>query len=58
MDGSAWTHHVDDQLAEALPLPLGEVLEDVTVVLVEELEAHGQVVVLQHRLVVVHEGQL
>ena len=52
------THHVDDQLAEALSLPLAQVLEDVTVLLVEQLEAHGQVVVLQHRLVVVHQGQL
>lgn len=52
------TCHVDDQLPQALPLSLAEVLEDVTVVLVKQLEAHSQVVVLQNRLVVVHEGQL
>ena len=49
---------VDDELAEALPLPLVQVLEDVAVLLVQQLEAHGQVVVLQDRLVVIHEGQL
>lgn len=51
------THHVYDELPQALPLPLAEVLKDVTVVLVKELEAHGQVMVLQNRLVVVHQGQ-
>lgn len=50
--------HVDDELAKALALALGEVLEDVTVFLVQKLEAHGEVVVLQNRLVVIHEGQL
>lgn len=52
------THHVDDELAETLPLSFGEVLENVTVFLVEEFEAHRQVMVLQNRLVVVHERQL
>lgn len=51
-------HHVDDHLAQALPLALAEVLEDVTVVLLQQLEAHSQMVVLQHRLVIVHECQL
>ena len=50
-------HHVDDHLAQALPLALAEVLEDVTVVFLQQLEAHGQVVILQHRLVIVHERQ-
>lgn len=50
--------HVDDELAQALPLPLGEVLEDVTVFLVQKLEAHGEMMVLQDGLIVVHEGQL
>lgn len=51
-------HHVDDELAKALALALGEVLEDVTVFLVQKLEAHSEVVVLQNGLIVVHEGQL
>lgn len=40
------SHHVYDHLSQRLPLLLGEVLEDVAVVLLQELEAHGQVVVL------------
>lgn len=50
--------HVDNKFPQALPLSLAEVLKDVTVVLMEELEAHSQVVVFQNGLVVVHEGQL
>lgn len=50
-------HHVDDHLAQALPLALAEVLENVAVVFLQQLEAHGQVVILQHRLVIVHERQ-
>lgn len=46
----SFAHHVDDHLAQALPLALAEVLEDVTVVFLQQLEAHGQVVILQHRL--------
>lgn len=42
------SHHIDDELAETLALPFGEVLKDVTVFLVKKLEAHSQVVVLQH----------
>jgi len=49
------THHIDDQFPQALSLPLAQVLEDVTVLLVQQLEAHGQVMVLQHRLIVVHQ---
>ena len=51
-------HHVYDHPAEALLLLLAEILEDVTVFLLQQLEAYGQVVVLQHRLIVVHQGQL
>lgn len=40
--------HIDDELAKALALALGEVLEDVTVLLVQKLEAHSEVVVLQN----------
>lgn len=42
------SHHVDHHLAERVPLLLAEVLEDVTVVFLEQFEAHGEVVVLQH----------
>lgn len=37
--------HIDDELAKTLALPLGEVLEDVTVFLVQEFESHSEVVV-------------
>ena len=35
------THHINNKLPQALSLPLAEVLEDVTVVLVKQLEAHS-----------------
>lgn len=57
-EGRTSTCHVDYKFPQALPLSLAQVLKDVTVVLVEELEAHGQVVVLQNGLIIVHEGQL
>lgn len=41
-------HHVDNHPPERLPLLLGEILEDVAVVFLQQFEAHGQVVVLQH----------
>lgn len=50
------THHVNDEFPQALFLPLAEVLEDVTVLLVKQLEAHSQVMVLQHRLIVIHQS--
>lgn len=48
------SNHVNDQLAQTLPLPFGEVLKDVTVLLMQKLEAYSQVVVLQYRFIVVH----
>lgn len=51
-------YHVDDHFAQGLPLFFAEVLEDVTVVLLQKLEAYGQVVILQHRRVIVHQRQL
>lgn len=53
-----WPYHVNHHLPEGLALLLGQVLEDVTVLLLEQFEAHGKVVVLQHGFVVVHQGQL
>lgn len=51
------THHIDDKFSQALSLPLAEVLKDVTVVLMKKLEAHSKVMVLQHGLVIIHQGQ-
>ena len=58
LGAQTFPHHVYDHSPQRLPLLLGEVLEDVTVVFLQQLEAHGQVVVLQHWLIVVHESQL
>ena len=52
------SYHVNDHLSEGLPLFLGQVTEDITVGALQQLEGDGQVVVLQHRLVVVHQRQL
>lgn len=49
-------YHVNHHLPERLPLFLGQVLEDVTVLLLQQFETHGQVVVLQDGFVVVHQG--
>lgn len=46
--GRRCPHHIDDELAKALALSLGEILKDVTVFLVQQLEADSEVVVLQH----------
>ena len=53
----AVAHHVDDHLPERLALLFAEIGEDVAVGVLQQLEGHGQVVVLQHRLVVVHQRQ-
>lgn len=50
------THHVNNKFPKALSLPLGKVLEDVTVVLMKQLKTHSQVMVLQHRLIIIHQG--
>ena len=51
-------HHVDHHLPHARPLLAGQVAEDVALRQLQQLEGHGQVVVLQHGLVVVHDGEL
>ncbi len=51
-------HHVDDHFSDDAPLLLVELGEDVARLVLQNLEGDGQVVVLQHRVVVVHEGQL
>lgn len=52
------SYHIYDHLAQRLPLLFAEVLEDVTIVLLQKLKAYSQVVILQHRRVVVHQRQL
>lgn len=42
------SHHINHHLAEGVFLFLAEVLEDVTVVFLEQFEAHSEVVILQH----------
>lgn len=54
---AAGTYHVDNHLAQTLPLLLREVVEHAAVFLLHELEAYRQVMVLQHRFVVVHQRQ-
>lgn len=56
-DSLSDTYHINHKLPQALSLPFGEVLEDVTVLLMEQLKPHSQVVVLQNRLIVIHQGQ-
>lgn len=51
------SHHVDHHLAEGVSLFLAEVLEDVTVVFLEQFEAHSEVVILQHRGIVIHQRE-
>ena len=52
------TYHVYDHATQGLVLLGSEVLEDVTALFRYQLEGHSQVVVLKHRLVIVHQGQL
>lgn len=52
------TYHIDDHFSETLTLLLGKVLKDVTVFPLQELETNSEVMILQNRLIVVHEGQL
>ncbi len=51
-------HHIYGHLSKGLSLFLAEIAEDITVLLLEKLEAHSQVMVLQHGGVVVHESEL
>ena len=55
---SVLTYHIYDHSPQHLPLFCGQAGEDITAVFRQELERHGQMVVLQHGLVVVHQGQL
>lgn len=51
-------YHVNDHLAQGLALFLVKTAENVAVWILKQLECHGEMVVLEHRLVVVHERQL
>ena len=50
-------HHIGDDGAEAAALRAAEVLEDVAAVVAQQPETDGDVVLLQHRLLVVELGQ-
>ena len=52
------SYHVDDHLSKRLFLFLVEVDENITVFVLKKLEGDGKMVVLQHALVIVHQGQL
>lgn len=51
------SYHVYDYFAQGLSLFFAEVLEDIAVVFLQKLKANSQVVILQHRRVIVHQGQ-
>lgn len=51
------SYHIYDHFAQRLSLLFAEVLKDVTVVFLQKLKANSQVVILQHRRVIVHQGQ-
>ena len=51
-------HHVYHHLPDGHPLLAREPREDVAGRVLQQFEGHGQVVVLQYGLVVVHKGQL
>jgi hypothetical protein len=52
------SHHIDDHFPQSLPLLLVEVDEDVVVLVLQQFEGDGQVMILKHRLVIVHQGKL
>ena len=51
-------HHVDHHFPKSLLLFPRQVDEDITFWVLKQLEGDGQVMVLQHGLVVVHQSQL
>ena len=51
-------YHVNDHFPQSLPLLLVEIYKDITVWVLQQLESHGKVMILQHRLVVVHQREL
>ena len=51
-------YHVNHHFPKGLLLLPRKVDEDITFWILKQLEGHGQVMVLQHRLVIVHQGQL
>ena len=51
-------HHVDHHLPHGAALLGGEGGEDIAGRVLQDLGSHGQVVILQHALVVIHQRQL
>lgn len=51
------SYHVNHHFPERLALLLAKILEDVAVFLLKQFESHSEVVVLQHRLVIIHQSE-
>ena len=51
-------HHVYHHLPDGDPLLVGQAAEDVTGGVLEQLEGHGQVMILQDSVVIVHQSQV
>ena len=50
-------YHIDDHFPERLSLLVGQIAEYVAVGVLQQFERHGQMMVLQHRFVVVQQSQ-
>lgn len=51
------SYHVDNHFPECLTLFLAEILEDVTVFFLQQFEPHGQMMVFQHRFIIIHQSK-
>lgn len=51
------TYHINDNLAELQPLFSGQVGQEVAVRVLQQLERHGQMVLLEDALIVVHDSK-
>ena len=51
------SHHINHHFPETLPFFSTQINENITVLVLEELEGDSQMVVFQHRLVIVHQSQ-
>lgn len=51
-------NHVYHHLAESLSLLFAKVGKDITILILQQFEGHSQMMVLKHRFIVIHEGEL
>ena len=51
-------YHVNDHLPQGLSLLLAQVDKNITVLVLNQLERHSQMVIFQNGLIVVHQGKL